>query len=179
MAESMKNILVLGVGNILYTDEGIGVRCVEALEQTYTFSPNVTLMDGGTLGTKLMGPIMENDLLIVLDAVLGDGQPGAIYRLEGDDLRKSLAFKNSMHQTDLVDTLIYCEIAGNRPEAVIIGMEPKDYETQSLELSAITKGSLPRMMEAVLKEIEMAGGSFSKQNFSVRVSEDELSSGAA
>jgi hydrogenase maturation protease len=163
MVESIKNILVLGVGNILYTDEGIGVRCVEALGQTYTFAPNITLMDGGTLGTRLMGPIMENDLLIVLDAVLGDGQPGSIYRLEGEDLRKSLAFKNSMHQTDLVDTLIYCEIAGNRPEAVIIGMEPQDYATQSLELSQPAKAALPRMMAAALKEIEKAGGCFTQQ----------------
>ncbi len=150
----------MGVGNILYTDEGVGVRIVEELMDKYEFSDNVELMDGGTLGTKLMGPIMDSDFLIVVDAVLGDGEPGSIYRLVGDDLRKSLAFNDSLHQTDLVDTLITCDIAGHRPEAIIVGMEPFDYKTMSVELSETTVNSMPKMAEAVLKEIEDAGGSF-------------------
>ncbi|MBF0482614.1 MAG: HyaD/HybD family hydrogenase maturation endopeptidase, partial [Desulfovibrionaceae bacterium] len=130
-----KRILVMGVGNILFTDEGVGVRCVERLEREYEFSGNVRLMDGGTLGMRLMDPILSCDKLIVCDAVLGGDQPGSIYRCTGDDLRKSLAFKDSMHQTDLVDTLIYCDLLGNRPEAVIIGVEPFDYHTMCAEIS--------------------------------------------
>lgn len=158
--ENEKRILVLGVGNVLYTDEGIGVRCVESLEQAYEFSPNVTLMDGGTLGIKLMGPIMDCDFLIVTDAVLGDGPPGSLYRLTGDDLRQSLAFKNSMHDTDLCDTLVQCGLCGNRPDAVIIGMEPEDYNTMSPELSSKSDESMPEMIKAVLKEVTDAGGSY-------------------
>jgi hydrogenase maturation protease len=135
MTDTKTRILVLGVGNILFTDEGIGVRAVEELTRLYDFSDNVTLMDGGTLGTRLMDPIMDSDLLIVVDAVLGDGPAGSVYRLVGEDLRKSLAFKDSMHQTDLVDTLVMCDIVGNRPEAVIVGMEPEDFHTMALELS--------------------------------------------
>ncbi|SKA71693.1 hydrogenase maturation protease [Paucidesulfovibrio gracilis DSM 16080] len=153
-----KRILVLGVGNVLYTDEGIGVRAAEHLQAEYEFSDNVTVMDGGTLGTRLMGPIMESDYLIVCDAVLGDGPPGSIYRLTGEDLRQSLAFKNSMHDTDLVDTLIYCELAGNRPEAVIIGMEPEDYQTMATDLSGAADANLPQMIKHVLAEVESAGG---------------------
>lgn len=154
----MKRILVLGVGNILFTDEGLGVRAVGMLEETYDFSDNVTLMDGGTLGSRLMEPIMESDVLIVADAVLGNDPPGSLYRLVGDDLRKSLAFKNSMHQTDLVDTLIQCDILGNRPDAVVIGMEPTDYHTMCVEVSDATLEKLPAMVTAVLAEIEKAGG---------------------
>ncbi|MCA1944619.1 MAG: HyaD/HybD family hydrogenase maturation endopeptidase [Desulfovibrio sp.] len=160
MSNDSPRILVMGVGNILYTDEGLGVRLVEHLEARYDFSENVTLFDGGTLGTRLMGPIMESDVLIVLDAVLGGDEPGAIYRLTGDDLRKSLAFKNSMHQTDLVDTLIFCELAGHRPEAIIIGMEPFDYETMHPEISPLVQERLPLMAEVALKEIAAQGGSF-------------------
>lgn len=158
-----KRILVLGVGNILFTDEGIGVRAVDELARLYDFSDNVTLMDGGTLGTRLMDPIMSCDLLIVIDAVLGDGPAGSIYRLTGDDLRKSLAFKDSMHQTDLVDTLIMCEIVGNRPDAVIIGMEPHDYHTMGLELSAPALERQEALMGFVLEEIANAGGTYSKK----------------
>ncbi len=153
-----KRILVLGVGNILFTDEGLGVRCIEHMQEKFTFSNNVTLMDGGTLGTKLMGPILESDYLIVCDAVLCDDKPGSVYRLIGDDLRKSLAFRDSMHQTDLVDTLGMCELVGNRPEAVVIGMEPFDYESMALELSPTAVSSLPVMVESVVREIEKAGG---------------------
>lgn len=160
MSDTPKRILVLGVGNILFTDEGIGVRVVEHLQNSFDFSGNVTLMDGGTLGTRLMGPILECDMLIVVDAVLGDGAPGSVYRLTGDDLRKSLAFKDSMHQTDLVDTLIYCGIVGNRPDAVVVGIEPVDYKTMAVEVSGELAKRIPEMAKFVLKEIEQAGGSF-------------------
>lgn len=156
----MKRILVLGVGNILYTDEGVGVRLVEKLEREYDFSDNVTLMDGGTLGIKLMDPIMNSDYLIVVDAVVGGDDVGSVYRLTGDDLRKSIAFKDSMHQTDLVDTLIYCDLAGNRPEAVVIGIEPHDYDSMGLEVSEPIKPRLEPMAQAVLKEIADVGGTF-------------------
>lgn len=154
----MKRILVLGVGNILYTDEGVGVRLVEKLQNEYDFSENVTLMDGGTLGIKLMDPIMESDYLIVVDAVLGGDEVGSIYRLTGEDLRKSIAFKDSMHQTDLVDTLIYCDLCGNRPEAVVIGIEPHDYQTMALEISEQLAPRLDPMAQVVIKEVEDAGG---------------------
>lgn len=159
MVEIDRNILVLGVGNILFTDEGVGVRLVERLQAEYDFSENVTLMDGGTLGTRLMDPIMACKYLVVVDAVLGDGAPGSIYRLTGDDLRKSLAFKNSLHQTDLVDTLIYCDILGNRPEAVIVGIEPHDYQTMAVDLSDTIQTRMPDLVAAVLAEVAKAGGS--------------------
>jgi len=156
-----RRILVLGVGNILYTDEGVGVRCLEKLEREYAFSGNVTLMDGGTLGMRLMDALLSCDTAIVLDAVLGGQEVGTIYRCVGEDLRKSLAFKDSMHQTDLVDTLVYCGLIGTRPECVVIGIEPHDYESMSVEISDVLAGRLGEMAGFVLKEIEAAGGTYS------------------
>ena len=158
MTDSSRKILILGVGNILFTDEGVGVRAVERLQADYDFSDNVTLMDGGNLGMRLMGPLMEADVCLVLDAVLGGDQPGTIYRFTGDDLRKSLAFKDSMHQSDLVDTLIYCELVGKRPETVVIGMEPYDFKNMSIELTDIVADRLPAMLDIALKELAEAGG---------------------
>ncbi|EHJ47519.1 hydrogenase expression/formation protein [Solidesulfovibrio carbinoliphilus subsp. oakridgensis] len=158
MTEAPKKILILGVGNILYTDEGVGVRAVERLLETYEFSDNVTLMDGGNLGMRLMQPLMDADYCIVLDAVLGGDAPGTIYRLTGEDLRKSLAFKDSMHQSDLVDTLIYCELIGKRPDTVVIGMEPFDFKNMAVELSPTIDERLPAMCDIALKELADAGG---------------------
>lgn len=158
MPETPRKILILGVGNILYTDEGVGVRAVERLQETYDFSDNVTLMDGGNLGMRLMEPLMACDYCIVLDAVLGGDAPGTIYRLTGEDLRKSLAFKDSMHQSDLVDTLIYCELIGKRPETVVIGMEPFDFNTMAVELSPAVAERVDAMLDIALKELAEAGG---------------------
>uniref|UniRef100_A0A7C4AGL3 HyaD/HybD family hydrogenase maturation endopeptidase n=1 Tax=Fundidesulfovibrio putealis TaxID=270496 RepID=A0A7C4AGL3_9BACT len=156
--DQTRRILVLGVGNILFTDEGVGVRCVEKLEREYRFSDNVTLLDGGTLGMRLIDALLNCYLAIVVDAVLGGKEPGTIYRCTGDDLRKSLAFKDSMHQTDLVDTLIYCGIVGHRPDAVVIGIEPFDYDTMAVEVSPVLAARMDDLAQFVIKEVEAAGG---------------------
>jgi hydrogenase maturation protease len=145
------------VGNILFTDEGIGVRAVQYLEEHYRFPEQITLLDGGTLGMGLMSALMDSDLVLILDAVLGGEAPGSLYRLTGEDLRKSVSFRDSMHQTDLVDTLIFCELAGHRPEAVVLGMEPFDYQSMAMELSPIATESLPRLATLALDELEQNG----------------------
>lgn len=154
-----KRILLIGVGNILYTDEGIGVHAVQELERRYTFSDNVTIMDGGTMGKLLMNVLMEHDLVIVMDAVLGGETPGSVYRLVDEGLRKSLGFRDSQHQVDFVDTLISCELIGHRPEAVVIGMEPADWKTMGVELTSICREKMPKFLGHVLEELEAAGGS--------------------
>ncbi len=147
-------ILVLGVGNILYRDEAVGVKTVLALEEAYTFPENVTIVDGGTLGFGLMDILMSYDTVIIVDAVKGGYEPGTLYRLVGDDLRKSRGFTDSMHQTDLVDTLIACELTtGKRPNCVVYGIEPLDYTTLDIELSPIIAEKVPKLMEKVLEEL--------------------------
>lgn len=161
MSATEKSILILGVGNILFTDEGFGVRVAEELDQHYAFSPNVSLLDGGTLGLRLMGPIMEADYLIIVDIVLNEGQPGDVFRLLGTDLKKACAFTNSMHQTDLLDTLSRCSLIGTVPgDVILFGVEPADYETMSAGLSPVLEAKLPEVMDLVLKEVERAGGTY-------------------
>lgn len=153
----------MGVGNILLKDEGVGVRVAEKLQSEYEFSPNVTVMDGGTLGMRLVEPILESDFLVVVDAVLAGGEPGDVFRLTGEDLRKSLAFKDSLHQADLVETLVYCDILGNRPETVVIGIQPLDYTPWGDELTPTIAAKVDKMTGHVLDEIAQAGGSFTRR----------------
>lgn len=153
-----KRILLLGVGNLLYSDEGLGVHAVKYLEEHYSFSPNVTLLDGGAMGKLLMSELIEHDHVIVMDAVLGGEAPGTIYRLEDEGLRKSLGFRDSQHDVDFVDTLISCEIIGHRPTAVVIGMEPQDWKTMAVELTPVCAEKLPKLVSHALEELEAAGG---------------------
>lgn len=158
---SAPKILVLGVGNMLLADEGVGVHTVRRLTEQYEFPPNVTLMDGGTLGVSLMEHIQNCDYLIVIDAVRGGHEPGSVYRLEKEGLRKSLGMSDSMHQVDLVDTLIMCDLAtGKRPDAVVFGMEPKEIPMDALnpELSAEGKASQEKLCKAVVEEVEKVSG---------------------
>ena len=152
-----KKILILGVGNILLTDEGFGVRAVESLETHYRWPERVRLMDGGTQGLMLMPELLECDFLVVLDVVLGPEAPGTVYLLEGEDLRKSLSFRDSMHQTDLLDTLITCHLAGHRPEAVVIGLQPFDYKTMQVGLSPQAQALLPEFCRKAVEEMARRG----------------------
>jgi len=152
-----KRILILGVGNILLTDEGFGVRAVEYLETHYRWPEQVRLMDGGTQGLMLMPELLECDFLVVLDVVLGPEAPGTVYLLEGEDLRKSLSFCDSMHQTDLLDTLITCHLAGHRPEAVVIGLQPFDYKTMRVGLSPQAQDLLPEFCRKAVEEMARRG----------------------
>ena len=77
-------IMILGVGNLLFSDEGFGVRVVEELERRYAFPDNVTVIDGGVLGVSLMGVMSEADRLIVVDVIRNQGVPGELYRLAGN-----------------------------------------------------------------------------------------------
>lgn len=153
-------LLILGVGNVLYRDESLGVQAMKMLAQKYTFQDNVTLHDGGTLGLGLMDILMNCDVAIIIDAVTSGYEPGTLYRLEGEDLRKSISFADSMHQTDLVDTLIMCDLAGKRPDCIVFGMEPLDIETLDTNLSPIVEKNMPRLITEILKELTKLGISY-------------------
>ena len=149
--------MIMGVGNILLTDEAFGVRAVEYLQANYTWPENVRLEDGGTQGLLLMSTLMDCDMLVVLDVVLGPEKPGTIYMLEGEDLRKSLSFRDSMHQTDLLDTLITCSMAGHDVDAVVFGLQPFDYHTMQVGLTPEAQALLPEFCTKVVAALEQRG----------------------
>ncbi len=147
-------ITVLGVGNILFTDEGFGVRVIEELKARYEFPENVSLEDGGVLGLNLLGTISEADHLIVVDAIRNKGKPGDLYRIEGEAIPKRILAKNSLHQVDLLEALTLCQALDKVPETVILGVEPKDIETVGLELTLPIKQRMEDIIALVLKELE-------------------------
>jgi len=151
-------IVVLGVGNILLRDEGVGVRVLEELRDRYSFPENVRLVDGGTQGLWLMATLQEADRLIVIDAVLGRGKPGTIYRLERDDLPKGLRSKQSAHDSDLVEALNLCSLMGMGPQSVVVvGVEPENIQPFGLELTETIGGKIEELILNVLSELRNLG----------------------
>lgn len=162
--ESDQKILVLGVGNLLFGDEGIGVHAANYLMENYEFSPNVVLEEGGTQGFWLMSSLISSSYVIIMDAVLGGEEPGTIYRLKDGALRKSLGFNDSQHQVDLEDILIQCDLMGKKPdEIIIIGMEPEDMRSLQMEMTPLVQGKFNKFIGHVLDEVVKAGGEFTKK----------------
>ncbi len=149
--------MILGVGNLLLTDEGFGIHTVNLLEERYEFPQNVSVVDGGVLGLNLLGVISEADHLIVIDAVKNGKAPGSVYRLEGEDIPERIRAKNSLHQVDLLETLTLCQALDKTPETVILGVEPKDIETMSIDLTPDIREKLDEIIQMILAELHRLG----------------------
>jgi hydrogenase maturation protease len=155
-------IMVLGIGCILYSDEGFGVRVVQKMETLYEFPDNVLLVDGGVLGINLLGVISKPKHLIVVDAIRNKGEPGDLYRLEGDAIPERIRAKNSLHQVDFLEALTLCQALDHVPKTVIVGVEPHDIDTQSLELTPPIQAKVEPVIDMVLSELERLGVTYKK-----------------
>jgi len=158
--------MILGVGCILFSDEGFGVRVIETIQQRYEFPDNILVVDGGVLGVNLLGVISQPDHLIVVDAIRNKGNPGDLYRLEGDAIPERIRAKNSLHQVDFLEALTLCQALDKVPETVILGVEPQDIDTLSTELTPATQSKVDAVIEKVLAEVTRLGGSYREKTTS-------------
>ena len=155
------DVMVLGIGCTLYSDEGFGVRVVEKMQREYEFSDKVLLVDGGVLGINLLGVISKPNHLIVVDAIRNKGKPGDLYRLEGDEIPGRIRAKNSLHQVDFLEALTLCQALDHVPETVIIGIEPEDIDTMCVDLTPVTQAKLVDVIDMVLAELDRLGAKYS------------------
>ena len=145
---------VLGIGNILLKDEGIGCHVVHALEGIPL--PNVQIMDGGTY-PDVMQLLEDTDKLVIVDAVKGGGLPGQIYRFHLEDITLEQKPFLSIHDMGLVDNLILMKLRHSIGETVIIGVEPREIEW-GLELSPELQKKMPQIIDAILAELNYSKG---------------------
>ena len=155
-----KRITILGIGNLLFRDEGLGVHVVERLKARYAFPDNVTVLDGGVLGLSLLGVISEADHLIVIDAVKTGGKPGDLHRLQGDEVPRRFLAKTSLHQVDFAEALTAAQVLDRMPQIVVLGIEPLDIEGLGLTLTPGVQNRLEALIERVLKELGDLGASY-------------------
>lgn len=130
MTGSSPNILILGIGNLLWADEGFGVRCVELLNERYRFPDGVRLMDGGTQGIYLVQHVQQADCLIVFDAVDYGLVPGTLKIVRDDEVPRFMGAKRmSLHQTGFQDVLALAAFTGAYPrELLLVGVQPAELE---------------------------------------------------
>ncbi|WP_240784078.1 HyaD/HybD family hydrogenase maturation endopeptidase [Tabrizicola caldifontis] len=123
-------ILILGIGNVLWADEGFGVRCVEAMAETHALPPNVRLLDGGTQGLYLLPFLEDTDALLVFDAIDYGLPPGTLKVVTNDEVPAFMgAKKMSLHQTGFQDVIATATLMGYRPrDMVLIGCQPAELD---------------------------------------------------
>ena len=151
MEEPKVRIVVVGVGNLLLKDEGIGVHIIHALQQI-DIPHNVKIIDGGT-SPDLPYYLKDIDKLIIIDAVKTGGKPGTVYRFHPQDMDIESEGIISLHELGLEQSLRMMRLTGNEPkETVIIGIEPKEIDWGT-ELSAELQQKIPEIINIVLNEI--------------------------
>lgn len=152
-ANNRRPILVLGIGNILLRDEGVGVRVIEQMQEI-PLPVDVELVDGGTAGADLLDVLAERKKVIVIDAVQADCEPGTVLRFSADDLTQPDRVGISLHELGLGGALAMTKQLGCEPkEVVVFGIKPKDI-TCGLELSEEISAAVPKVVELVLEEIK-------------------------
>lgn len=151
------SILVLGLGNILLQDEGIGVRVIEALEAGYDVPDGVTVVDGGTAGMDMLNTIAGFKHMIVADAVKTGAPAGTVVVLKGDEVPAFFKGKLSPHQVGLSDLLAVMTLTDEQPETIaLIGCVPFGMAT-SLEMTEGMKARVAEMLNLVLAELAALG----------------------
>jgi len=145
-------IVVLGVGNLLLSDEGVGVHLIQKLREM-EIGEGVELIDGGTSLLDFLSQMEDISKLIIVDAIKLGGKPGRTYRIYVDDsLLKDGKVITSLHQLGVLEALALAEKMGKLPPTVIIGVEPKDM-TSGLELSPEVQKGMNRMVNLILEEV--------------------------
>ncbi|MGB2807133.1 MAG: HyaD/HybD family hydrogenase maturation endopeptidase [Sedimentisphaerales bacterium] len=147
-------ILILGIGNILLRDEGVGVRVIEQM-QKIPLPDDVELVDGGTAGADLLDVLAERKKVIVIDAVQADCEPGIVLRFSADDLTRPNGNGMSLHELGLGEALTMTKQLGCEPkEVVVFGIKPMDISC-GLELSEEISSSVLKVVDLVLAEIAL------------------------
>lgn len=150
---SEKSVLVLGVGNLLLGDEGVGVHVAQRL-QKMALPPEVEVIDGGVGGFELIQHFQGREKVIIIDAVSTDAAPGTLLRFRANDVNLPTQPSFSAHQSGLPELLSFCQKLPPPPEVVIYGVAPAEIRQMSMRLSPTLEQRLDAIIAKILKEIE-------------------------
>ena len=153
-----KKNIVIGVGNMLFKDEGIGIYAAEYISQNYKFDDkDLEIIDGGTLGFKLMTYFQEYDNVIILDTVSIEDEVGSIYRLPSDVLLGLGTYRKTAHEVEIVEMLEIVSVLDSYANVTIIGIIPKDIISVGIGLTATMEDKFEGFILNGIKEIESLG----------------------
>lgn len=151
------DVLVLGLGNVLLGDDGLGAAALARVERDYRVPMGVRLEDGGTLGLSLLGLLTDSDHVILVDAVRTDDPPGTLVRLDGADVMDAVRDRLSPHQVGVADLLDAARLIDSYPTAVtLLGLAPDAIDLAVVRSSAVDRG-LDELVSAIVHEVQSLG----------------------
>ena len=156
-ARKKVGVLVLGLGNVLLGDDGLGAAAVARIERDYRTPPGVRIEDGGTLGLSLLDIIADSNRVILVDAVRADASPGTLIRLDGADVADAVSNRLSPHQVGVADLLGAARLIDCYPSAVtLLGLVPDAIDLAVVRSNAVDKG-LDGLVAAIVGEVQSLG----------------------
>jgi hydrogenase maturation protease len=159
-AERPTPLLVLGLGNPLCGDDGLGVEAVRVLAEEYEVPEGARVLDGGTLGLSLLPHVLDARRVILVDAIRGEGPPGTLVRIAGEEVAPAVAVRLSPHQVGVADLLDAARLLGRYPERlVLLGLVPRTLDL-GLGLSPVLTAALPELLALVVSEAQALGFDF-------------------
>ncbi len=158
--EPIRSICVLGIGNLLWADEGFGVRCIEAMQQRHEFAPHVSLVDGGTQGLYLIQHVQEADALLIFDAIDYGLPPGTLKLVRDDDVPRFMgAKKMSLHQTGFQEVLSLAQLTGRYPRHVLlVGCQPEELDDYGGSLRTVVRAAMEQALAVGVQTVAEWGG---------------------
>jgi len=150
---SSPDVVVLGLGNLLMQDEGVGIHALRVLLSDYRFEPEIEIVDGGTSGLDLLPFFRPESRMIMVDAMTFDQAPGTIGRVENEDILARLNTKTSVHHLGLSDLLAMAKLTDVMPEQIVLfGVQPEGLELE-VELTDTVRESIPKLIEHVIGQL--------------------------
>lgn len=157
LADKEISVLVLGLGNVLLGDDGLGAEAVVRVKRNYRVPPGIRLEDGGTLGLSLLGLVAEAKHVLLVDAVLADAPPGTQVRLDGTAVLDAVRDRLSPHQVGVADLLDAARLIDRYPDTVtLLGIVPASIEL-SVARSRVVGDGLETLVTAIIKEVQHLG----------------------
>lgn len=153
-------ILVLGIGNLLFGDEGIGVHFINYMEEKYRFNSEhqLDIVDGGTLAQRLIPIIVEYDKLIIIDTVNAPGvAAGEVYFFDFNAVPDDVNWQGSAHEVEMLQTLTMMDLVGDRPQTMIMGVVPTVIEVTEFSLSEDVANAVPVMEITLVDYLKTLG----------------------
>lgn len=161
-------IMVLGIGNVMFSDEGVGVHLCHLMDKKYNFKSknhSIDFIDGGTLAQRLTPIIAEYEYVIILDCVdADDGEIGDVYFFDFENVPNSISWQGSAHEVEMLQTLAMMDIVGDRPTTKIIGIVPKVVGGTTLNMTEKVQEGAKLMEKILLKHLAELGFSYEKKS---------------
>ncbi len=148
-------VTVLGIGNILMSDDGFGIHFVRWFSKRYHATDDVRIIDGGTLGYALIDIICSCDHLIVVDALKVEDKPGSIYRFTKEEMELNMPPPTSAHEVTFPDVLFKTELMGESPETIFLCIVPQNYKDMVLEMNPLLYEKFDAMEKLLLAELKI------------------------